>query len=240
MSLLNSPMAKALAALFDHLPDVCFFVKDSESRFLHVNRTLLDRLSLASLGEIVGTSDHHRYPAHIADRLVAGDRRVMESGEALIDHAEVLFDREGRLEWFSTSKFPVIESGVAIGVVGITRPCSARPGPEPGVFGAARAIDLISADPANPWRIPELAKRCGLSDRQLHRQFLRLVKMSPSEFLLRSRLHAASADLRRTSEPLASLAEKYGFCDQSAFTRQFRRIIGTTPAKHRDSFRKRI
>jgi AraC-like DNA-binding protein len=230
----KSALAGTLSALFEHLPGVCFFIKDRESRFVHVNEALLRRLGLSRLDDIVGTTDYDRYPSHVADQLTAGDRRIMESGEALIDHAEVLFDHSGRLEWFSTSKYPILEGRTALGVAGITRPCSIARAPSIRVSGAARAVDLISDDPAGEWRIPELAKRCGLSGRQLHRQFIDHVKMSPQEFVLRSRIHAAAAALRRSDEPIASLSERYHFCDQSAFTRQFRRILGTTPAQYRN------
>ncbi|HQZ26825.1 MAG TPA: AraC family transcriptional regulator [Verrucomicrobiales bacterium] len=228
-----SPLAITLASLFEHLPGVCFFIKDKESRFVHVNEALLLRLGLRHLDDIVGTTDFDRYPTHVADGLLAGDRRIMETGAPLIDHAEVLFDHSGRLEWFSTSKYPIMEGKTALGVAGITRPCSISLVSSLRVSGAASAVDLISENPAGEWRIPELAKRCGLSARQLHRQFLEYVKMSPQEFVLRSRIHAAAALLRRSDEAIVSLSDRYHFCDQSAFTRQFRRILGTTPAKYR-------
>ena len=222
--------------LFDCRPDVCFFVKNERSEFVHVNRALLHRLGLVQLSQIVGTTDHDRYPKQIADELVAGDQRLMEKGESLVDHAEVLFDEAGSLEWFSTTKHPVYdEEGDPLGVVGITRSFTAR-APSPMGFSAAeKVIRIISRSPASKHRVAQLAKKVGISERQLHRQFLELVKMSPREFLLRSRIQAAAADLRGSRESIASLADKYGFCDQSAFTRQFRSLLGMTPGKYRRS-----
>ncbi len=234
---LEDPVARTFSALFEHLPDVYFFVKDEKSRFLHANRALLDRLGLGSVGEICGTSDFDRYPLHVAEQLVAGDRRIMESGVPLIDHAEVLFDHSGRLEWYSTSKYPILDpTGRALGVAGITRSFSQRRRRQNNLHAAGRAIDYISENPTSPLRVSALAKQVGISERQLHRQFLDLVKMPPREFVLRSRIQAAAADLRESNESIASLGEKYGFCDQSAFTRQFRKWLGTTPARYRNSF----
>ena len=102
--LLDSPVAAAMIKLFEHVPDTYFFLKDSLSRFAHVNQALLERLGLDDVSQIVGTSDHDRYPPHVADQLVEGDKRVMESGDPFINHADILFDHRGRLEWFSTSK----------------------------------------------------------------------------------------------------------------------------------------
>lgn len=234
--LLQSPLVSQMRDLFDRLKDVCFFVKSERSEFVHVNRALLFRLGLSRLSQIVGTTDYDRYPKQIADQLVAGDRKLMETGESLVEHAEVLFDEAGRLEWFSTTKHPVFDkTGKPLGVVGITRSYSgAAPGPS-GQSAAERVIGIISQSPASGHRIAALAKQVGISERQLHRQFLELVKMSPREFLLRSRVQAAAADLRNTGESIASLADKYGFCDQSAFTRQFRSILGATPGNYRKS-----
>jgi len=219
--------------IFEYLPDVYFFVKDRNSRFIHANNALLERLGIR-LEELLGSSDHDRYPPQVADQLIAGDRRIMESGEPLIDHLEVLFDRAGTLEWFSTSKFPILEEGKKpLGVVGVTRSYSARKNPHFTNQAAGRAMDYISENPTSTLRVSELARRFGISERQLNRQFLNLVKLSPREFILRSRIQAAAADLRNCGDPISFVADKFGFCDQSSFTRQFRKILGTTPAHYR-------
>ncbi|MEM7601738.1 MAG: AraC family transcriptional regulator [Verrucomicrobiota bacterium] len=235
-AILDEPLVRQMKALFDHLPDVYFFVKNHQSEFVHVNQALLHRLGLTNLVQIVGTTDHDRYPTQIANQLVEGDRELMKSGESLIDHAEVLFDEAGRLEWYSTTKHPVANSeGIPIGVIGITRSFSGRSRFQTPHSAAERVIEMISVAPTNPHRVAALAKSVGISERQLHRQFLQLVKMSPREFILRSRIQSAAADLRNSRESIASLSDKYGFCDQSAFTRQFRSILGLTPGQYRRS-----
>lgn len=234
----SNPLTISLMKIFDHLEEVCFFIKDHNSRFLHVNQTLLLRLGLRNVEEMIGTTDHERYPAPVADQLTMGDQDVMRTGNPLVDHAEVLFAHQGKLEWFSTSKYPILSpEGEALGVVGITRSLSQGIS-EAGGRGlensaATQVIDWISESPSSRFRVRDLARRSGISERQLHRQFVDLVKMTPSEFILRSRVHAAAADLRHSDETIASLAEKYGFCDQSSFTRQFRRLLGITPARYR-------
>ncbi|MEM6915232.1 MAG: helix-turn-helix domain-containing protein [Verrucomicrobiota bacterium] len=235
-SLLEEPLVRQMRDLFDQLEEICFFVKNDRSEFVHVNRALLRRLGLNRLSQIVGTTDHDRYPKQIADQLVASDRRLMEKGESLIDHAEVLFDEAGSLEWYSTSKYSVTDpSGAALGVVGITRSYSGRGPVAAGQTAAERVIEIISRSPSSGHRIAALARRVGISERQLHRQFIDLMKMSPREFLLRSKIQAAAAELRSSNESIASLADKYGFCDQSAFTRQFRSVLGVTPGHYRKS-----
>ncbi|MDF1657052.1 MAG: AraC family transcriptional regulator [Verrucomicrobiales bacterium] len=233
-TLLREPLVRQMSELFDRLPDTYFFVKNERSEFVHVNRALLHRLGLTRISQIVGTTDHDRYPKQIADQLLEGDRQLMESGEGLIDHAEVLFDEAGRLEWYSTTKLPIMTSSdIPIGVIGITRSYSGRNPSQPIHSAAERVIETISRSPSSPHRVAALAREVGISERQLHRQFLQLVKMSPREFILRSRIQASAADLRNTGESIASLSDKYGFCDQSAFTRQFRSVLGMTPGQYR-------
>lgn len=231
--LLDSPAAETMAGLFDHVPDICFFAKDAAGRFVHANRALLDRLGLQRVEDIAGTTDRDRYPAHVAEQLVAGDRKVLESGHPIVDHAEVLFDRSGRLEWFSTSKYPVYDpSGIPLGVMGVTRPLSgARFSEDNDRLG--KLIDFICSNPDRELRVADLARRAGLSERQLHRRFLGRTGMAPREFILRTRIQAAAAVLRRGEESIASVALQFQFCDQSSFTRQFRRVLGTTPAAYR-------
>ena len=43
-----------IAALFDQLPDIVFFVKDVEGRYTSANRTLAERCGLRDKGELLG------------------------------------------------------------------------------------------------------------------------------------------------------------------------------------------
>jgi len=232
--LLDSPVAAAMIKLFEHIPDTYFFVKDSQSRFVHVNQALLQRIGLEEVSQIVGTSDHDRYPPHVADQLVEGDKRVMESGDPFINHADILFDYRGRLEWFSTSKYPILDDdGTPLGVVGTTRRFPNRQSRKNTDHAAENSIDFICANPTSRIRVTDLAEQFGISERQLHRQFIKVIGMNPQNFILRTRIQASAADLRKTTESLADLATKYGFCDQSAYSRQFWKLIGTTPGEYR-------
>ncbi|MEY5011126.1 MAG: hypothetical protein RLZZ253_2265 [Verrucomicrobiota bacterium] len=233
--LLSNPLASSLCALFEHIPDTFLFLKDAQSRFVHVNRALLERLGLRAVSEIAGTSDYDRYPPQIARLLVEGDRQVMVSGQPLLGRAEVLFERSGVLAWFSTDKYPVMDGTKVLGVAGITRRCGEVAMRDPSNHGAAKAIRLVSQDPQRLWSVEVLAAAAGLSTRQLHRQFLSEIGMGPRDFLLKTRLYAAAAELRRGSKPIIEIAANYGFCDQSSFTRQFRRVLGATPASYRST-----
>ena len=47
------------------------------------------------------------------------------------------------------------------------------------------------------------------------------------------RIDAARRMLRESEAPIARIALACGYCDQSAFTRQFKAVTGLTPAQYR-------
>jgi AraC-like DNA-binding protein len=57
----------------------------------------------------------------------------------------------------------------------------------------------------------------------------------PGEYQQRLQVRAACELLRDPEWPLAAIAAECGFADQSHFTRVFRRMAGTTPARFRQA-----
>jgi AraC-like DNA-binding protein len=57
--------------------------------------------------------------------------------------------------------------------------------------------------------------------------------MTPYEFVLRTRIQGASEALARPDLSILQITVDFGFCDQSAFTLQFRRHTGMTPKQFR-------
>jgi AraC-like DNA-binding protein len=67
----------------------------------------------------------------------------------------------------------------------------------------------------------------------LHRKLRAALGLSPYELLLRTRIQSAAEALAKTSAPIINVALEHGFCDQSAFTQQFRKRTGMTPKEFR-------
>ena len=63
-------------SLFDALPDVLFYVKDPEGRYLWANRTLIERTGLAGLQAVVGKTADQLFP-------VAGSSTMAQDLEVL-------------------------------------------------------------------------------------------------------------------------------------------------------------
>jgi transcriptional regulator GlxA family with amidase domain len=60
--------------------------------------------------------------------------------------------------------------------------------------------------------------------------------MSAQDFWVSTRIHRACDRLTNSSKNVAQIAAEFGFCDQSAFSRQFRKLIGMAPLEYRRQF----
>ena len=226
-------------ALFEHLPDVDFFAKDTNGRFIAGNAGLLHRLGLRTEEDLIGLTDADIHPARVASEVRADDAHVMRTRQPLIDRVEALFIRNQAKDWYVTTKLPILDKlGAVIGVMGFVRPYRQEAIAVAGAERLDKAVAHIHAQHARHITIPELAKLAHLSERQLNRRFREIFGMSPQAFLLRTRVQAASDELTTTDKTLADIAHDHGFCHQAAFSRQFKAHTGETPRTFRQLRRK--
>jgi AraC-like DNA-binding protein len=222
-------MLNDVLSMFDALNLACV-MKDVDSRVLWASRPVLEKFKL-SKAAIVGTTDRDRYPERLAEVFRRSDREVVESGRAVVDRLEVWYNAQGALDWCVVTKLPLRNRrGRVVGLIATMRPWEGRR----ELGGELRgAVERVRRKPGDPHRAAELARRAGLSPRQLRRRFLELFGVGVKEFVTRARIKAAADALRGTSKPIAEIALDCGFYDQSAFTRAFRRRAGVTPERYR-------
>jgi AraC-like DNA-binding protein len=67
------------------------------------------------------------------------------------------------------------------------------------------------------------------------RTFQRVAGLTPHQFVLRTRLHRAALQLRRTQDAISTIAFDAGFNDLSTFNRRFKRLMGVTPSAWRSA-----
>ena len=223
-----------LRAMFDHLPGVSFCVKDRQSRVVFASRSILEKFGMADELEIVGTTDRSRYPSHLAEVFLAGDREVVELGRPLLNRTEVWYNSQGALGWCVVTKLPLRDArGAVIGLMAAMRPWSEDSRRQLASGPLGRVVERIRRAPAAATSVAALARQVGLSPRQIQRRFQDLFGVGVKEFILRARVHAAAEALRRGSKSIAEIALDAGFYDQSTFTRHFRRRAGLTPSQYR-------
>jgi len=99
-----------------------------------------------------------------------------------------------------------------------------------------RALDLIEAGVGQSITVAALARRIGISRRELLRLFRRELNDTPSRLLAARRLDRARALVLNTRLPMATIADSVGFSSQSHLTSSYRTRFGITPAQQRRDF----
>jgi AraC-like DNA-binding protein len=111
---------------------------------------------------------------------------------------------------------------------------SLRPVRDPVAEEAAEIVERIAADRALT-RVAAVARATGSSVRRLERVFERYVGVGPKWVVQRHRLHEALEKIDRGSAApdWAELAAELGWSDQAHFIRDFKRLVGRSPAAYR-------
>jgi len=220
--------------LFNHLPGIAFFAKDSNFRLVAANRSFWERLGVASEDAIIGKDDFELFPGRLAHSFRTDDMEVLATGKPKLRIVELFITPEGLPDWYVTNKLPILsQEGKPIGVMGTVedyRGVRLRLEPFEAV---SAAVDHIRTHYREPIRVGQLAEASGISERQLHRKFKDAFGIGPRQFILKTRLHAAYDELTHSLKPISDIALEHGFYDQSSFTQYFRRQFGFTPLKQR-------
>ncbi|QGJ68892.1 Transcriptional regulator [Planctomycetales bacterium 10988] len=224
-------------SLFEHLPGVFFFVKDTESRMICASRAILKRLGVSDEEEMIGMTDYDYFPPQIADAFVRDDQFVVQTGQSILNRVEIWYTEQRLLDWFVTNKLPVRnEAGKIIGVMGTVRSYEGSKKLLLPYTQISEAVEFIRTHHREKISVEAIAEHTNISPRQLHRKFKEVFGMSIQDFLGKTRIQAASDVLLSTTKGIAEIAIEFGYCDQSAFTKQFRKYTGLTPLKFRKKY----
>ncbi|MDF1755200.1 MAG: helix-turn-helix domain-containing protein [Verrucomicrobiales bacterium] len=228
--------APCFMQLFDQLSDVCLFIKNPDSELIYGNRCLLDRLDLASLSDLEGTMDSDHFPAEMCEAFVKDDEAVFTTLEPIENRIELGFNGRFNLVWYSTSKIPVVsKKGVLKGLVGISRiQEDEKVAHQLSQVGIFQLVKWLNEHSNRRVTTKEMAKVAGLSIWQLRKRFQEVLAMTPQEFELASRIRRASQALTDNNKTISEIALEFGFCDQSAFSNQFKNRIGFSPTEFRE------
>ncbi|MGI8477001.1 MAG: PAS domain-containing protein [Thermomicrobiales bacterium] len=113
-----------LQTVLDGSPDLVY-LKDTDRRFVRANAAVAAYLGVDSPSDLIGKTDGDFYPADQAAVWAADERRVMETGEALVDNAEPRFlDRDDTPHVVTTKVHLHDRSGRVTGIVGMARDVS--------------------------------------------------------------------------------------------------------------------
>jgi len=94
----------------------------------------------------------------------------------------------------------------------------------------ARTIDYLSNHLKDPITIDALAEHAGMSRAVLHRRFKEATTMSPIQFMKSMRLNNAAIKIAEGTA-ISEAAWEVGYQSTSQFSREFKRLYGTSPRK---------
>ena len=113
--------ADLLHTLMENTPDLIYF-KDTESRFIRINRSLADRFGLKNPAEAVQKTDFDFFTREHAQQAYQDEQNLIVSGKPIegIQEKETWPDEQDT--WVSTTKMPIRDrEGRIIGTCGISR-----------------------------------------------------------------------------------------------------------------------
>ena len=95
------------------------------------------------------------------------------------------------------------------------------------------ALGFIHQSPELDWTVQSLAAKVAMSRSAFASRFARLVGEPPLAYVTRWRMQKAAGLLRQSSATLADIAERVGYDSEAAFSKAFKRAVGTAPGAYR-------
>ena len=96
-----------------------------------------------------------------------------------------------------------------------------------------RALNALHRNPAREWSLQSLARHVGLSRSALAERFSQFVGRPPMQYLANWRMQVATGHLLAGRESVAVIANLVGYDSESAFSRTFKKVVGTSPSQWR-------
>jgi len=221
-------------ALFDCLAEVVFFIKNRRGEYVVVNQTLVERCGCREKDELLGRRVDELFPAPLGERFRAQDEGILRNGRPVLNQLELHFYTSRRPGWCLTNKLPLLnrQRGV-IGLVGISKDLHSVAAGGADYAAIAEVVRYIQENYGQPLRVTDLARRARISSYQLEERIRKTFQITAGQLIQKTRMEAALRRLRESNDPVATVALKCGYSDQSSFTRRFRQSIGISPSAYR-------
>lgn len=229
---LDSPFSGEL--LFDCLPDIVFFIKDSQGRYAAVNQTLVLRCGLREKSELLGRVPTEVLGHHLATGYEIQDNVVITTGQEITKKLELHLYPNQKVGWCLTNKFPLLNrTGAAIGLVGVSQDLRLPNFSSDDYVHVAAAVRFAEENISHSPTVRELSAVASMSPYRLDQRLRRVFGLSAGQWMLKQRIDYARQQLCDSGLPIAVVALNAGYADQSAFTRQFRMTTGMSPSAFR-------
>ena len=103
-----------------------------------------------------------------------------------------------------------------------------------------RTVQRIHAEYARDLTVEELAETAGMSASAFHQNFKAVTSTSPVQYLKSIRLHKARMLMVHEGLRAGIAAERVGYESSSQFSREFKRLFGSTPIEETERVRRML
>ncbi len=231
---------QGLSHLFDFLPEVYLFVKNTQGQFTKANQAFADLVGASSEQELIGKTDRDFFLQNIADKYIDEDRQVMEQKKSFVNKVWLVPNGNGLLKWYLCTKIPLCnKEGQAIGIAGALSDYNIAGSILKPYSEIAKVIKYMNDNFHKEITIQSLAKLAIMSESQLQRKFKKLLHTTPMKYITKLRLNSACHALSQSNDSITQIAQCTGFYDHSYFTKVFTKQIGVTPKEYRRQYYKK-
>ena len=134
----------SLQTLIDWVPEY-LWVKDTQSRFVLVNKVIASDNGRVGPRDMLGLSDAEIHGPELARGFFECEQSLMRSGQPMIDREELILDAKGNEKWLLSTKVPLRDDkGEIFGLVGIARDITERKKADALRNGQAQILEMIA------------------------------------------------------------------------------------------------
>ena len=235
---LESLRPGGLRPLFETLPNLLYFAKDTDLRLMSGNLAFAQRCGFSSVEEMIGRSDQEIFPIELAEKYREDDRSVIRSGKPIAGIVELFPNSLGQPEWFVTDKVPLFRrDGSVAGLCGTVRSYEGARAVLQPYLDLLPATEYLNEHFTEKISVKDLAQKAGMSVRQLERRFQATFQTTPQGYLMRLRVLKACKQLASTERQVSEIALEVGFYDHSAFSKAFSKQMKMSPLRYRKLYR---
>lgn len=224
------------APVLQVLPSTVFFVKNTRAEYIFANDTLLHRLQLPDMAALIGKTSEDLFRSEWGRRYTQQDREVLSEGIIIGNKLELHTYASGELGWCVTHKMPICNpTGEIIAMLGVSVDVESNDSNRPELNKKIALIEkYIAENFGHSIKMKDLEAVSRLSTAQIERYFKKIFHITPSQYIQKVRIEAAMAMLE-TGLSVTEISARCGYSDHSAFTRQFKSLVGLSPSQFKKS-----
>lgn len=221
---------RLFAPMLQTLTNVVFFVKNTQAEYCFANETLLCRLQL-SAQELEGKTSESVFSSEWGKIYTQQDETVLSTGKSIVNQLELHIYTSGELGWCITNKMPIYDvNNHIIAMMGASIDIDTNNHNKPALNKKIILINqYIQNNLENIIKMQDLECVSGLSTAQIERSFKKLFGITPSQYIQKKRIERA-IDLLGKHYSITDISNRCGYSDHSAFTRQFKQVLGVSPS----------